>query len=121
MAKVQLRARSLIILTKKPGTPGDKAKGIAPKAPEVVEVKPGTLFMVDEAHVDMYTKGVKPAAVKVKADKPEGPVDVKEAVKKTRKATGTSRKTKATETDEGSGGEGEGGDGDGGDDSSNMV
>lgn len=115
MTKVQLRARSLIILTKKPGTPGDRAKGIAPTPPEVIEVQPGTLFMVDEAHVDVYTKGVKPAAEWVKAEAPESTVDVDKAVKRTRKATGTSNKTKAAKSDEDSD---EGSDGD---DTENMV
>lgn len=96
MAKIQLRARAQIHLTKKPGSPGDKAKGIAPTPPEVVIVQPGSMFMVDESLKDFYTKGVKPAAELVVAPEVEPEiVDVEDAVKATRKATGTSRQTRA--------------------------
>lgn len=96
MAKIQLRARAQIHLTKKPGSPGDKSKGIAPTPPEVVIVEPGSMFMVDESLKDFYLKGVKPAAERVDIPDVEPEVvDVQEAVKATRKATGTGRQTRA--------------------------
>lgn len=112
MAKnIQLIARGTIMLTLEPGEPGDRSKGIAPKAPKVREIKPGTIFLMDEGEAKFYTTGVKPAAEVYTGKTSLPPEEINRVKAATAKATGTSDKTMAVpEPDEGD--EGDEGDGD---------
>lgn len=83
MAKeIKYVARHLIPMTLKPGKAGDKAKGIAPVAPTIQEIKPGDRIMFDPDAKE--TKFLLDAGAIVKANKDDekAPVTFKVAKEK---------------------------------------
>lgn len=75
-------ARHLIPMTLTPGKAGDKAKGIAPVAPKVKEVKPGERIMLDPEDAETKFLLANGAIVKADADDDRAPAKAAAPAKK---------------------------------------
>lgn len=83
MAKaIKYVARHLIPMTVKPGKAGDKAKGVAPLPPQIIEIKPGNRVMFDPEATE--TQFLLEAGAIIKADKDDdkAPINLKPAPEK---------------------------------------
>lgn len=101
--KVTLKARNTVLLTVKPGSPGDKLKGIAPKPPVVKTIAPNTLFNVSAELAEDLTKGVKPAAERAEVPEPVKVENDGDDTDKKPAPRGRRAAAKKKESDEGTG------------------